>query len=46
MANTSNGIASYVGDTMNTYRMVPVYHGRVQACIFDWAGKSNKTYSI
>jgi phosphonoacetaldehyde hydrolase len=23
---------------INTYRMVPVYHGRVQACIFDWAG--------
>jgi len=38
MANSSNGIASYAGDNINTYRMVPVYHGRVQACIFDWAG--------
>lgn len=28
------------GDNINAYRMVPVYHGRVQACVFDWAGKN------
>jgi len=26
------------GDNINAYRMVPVYHGKVQACVFDWAG--------
>ena len=39
MAHTNNGIPAFAEAPINTYRMVPVYHGRVQACIFDWAGK-------
>jgi len=38
MAHNNGTTNQVLSNHINTYRMVPVYHGRVQACIFDWAG--------
>ena len=38
MAHNNGTTNQNLSNHINTYRMVPVYHGRVQACIFDWAG--------
>lgn len=38
MAHNNGTTTQNMTNHINTYRMVPVYHGRVQACIFDWAG--------